>query len=408
MESSRIRPTNSRWVSDSGASFGMKGAEVAIVGGGVVGASVAWNLAAAGVRDVVVLDRGSGAGWGSTSRATGGFRAQFHTPVNVQLSLLSRSRLLSFRDDTGVDPGYDQAGYLWVASSAAEMDALRKAQAVQHSAGLREAVEISVEEIGEVNPAISRDEAVGAMFCPTDGFIKPMEILRGYLTAAERLGARVEWSTEVIALDCDTDGAVRRIGTSRGTLVADCMVNAAGAWGAQLASLAGVALPVTPLRRQVAVSEPCDSLPARMPMTIFTRDGFHLRRRDGRAVLCWPTPGNADDPFDTAVDRSWLDEVSTKARRRVPALQDVEFPLSECYAGLYEMSPDSHAILGPAPGCSNMFLANGSSGHGVMHAPAIGQLIAEMITGEPPSVDVTALRPSRFDEGEPNPDAWIL
>lgn len=386
----------------------MKGAAVAIVGGGVIGASVAYHLAAAGVRDLVVLDRGGGAGWGSTSRATGGFRAQFHTPVNVQLSVLSRSKLLSFRDDTGIDPGYDPAGYLWVASSAPEMEALRKAQAVQHAAGLREAVEISVDEIGEVNQAISHDEAVGATFCPTDGFIKPMEILRGYLTAAGRLGARVEWNTEVIALDCDTDGTVRRIGTSRGTLDADCMVNAAGAWCARLASFAGVALPVAPLRRQVAVSEPCDSLPRRMPMTIFTGDGFHLRGRDGRAVLCWPTPGNADDAFDTTVDSSWLDEVSAKARRRVPALRDVEFPLSECYAGLYEMSPDSHAILGAAPGCANMILANGSSGHGVMHAPAIGQLLAEMITGEPTSLDVSPLRPTRFEEGEANPETWVL
>lgn len=386
----------------------MKPAAVAVVGGGVIGASVAYHLVTEGVRDVVIFDRGSGAGAGSTARATGGFRAQFHTPVNVGLSLLSRSKLLSFREDTGIDPGYDSSGYLWVASSAAEMEALRKAQAVQHSAGLPEAVEISVEEIGEVNEAISGEDAVGAMFCPTDGFIKPMEILRGYLTAAERLGARIEWNTEVTALDCDTDGSVRRIGTNSGTVDVGCMVNAAGAWAARIASFAGVALPVTPLRRQVAVSEPCDSLPAHMPMTIFTRDGFHVRGRDGRAVLCWPTPGDPTDPFDTAVDRSWIEEVSAKARQRVPALRDTQFPLSECYAGLYEMSPDSHAILGAAPGCANMFLANGSSGHGVMHAPAIGQLLAEMITGKPPALDVTTLRPSRFDEGELNPEAWVL
>lgn len=386
----------------------MKGAAVAIVGGGVIGASVAYHLAAAGVSDVVVLDRGTGAGAGSTSRATGGFRAQFHTPVNVHLSLLSRSKLLAFREDTGIDPGYDRTGYLWVASSAGEMEALRKAQAVQHAAGLTEAVEISVDEIGEVNEAISREEAVGAMFCPTDGFIKPTEILRGYLTAAEGLGARVEWNTEVTALDCDTDGRVRRVGTSGGTLDAEYVVNAAGAWAARIASFAGVTLPVTPLRRQVAVSGRCDSLPARMPMTIFTGDGFHLRGRDGRAVLCWPTPGNHADPFDTAVDRSWLEQVSAKARRRVPPLRGVEFPLSECYAGLYEMSPDSHAILGAAPGCANMLLANGSSGHGVMHAPAIGQLVAEMITGKPTALDVSPLRPARFEEGEPNPDAWVL
>lgn len=386
----------------------MKGAAVAVVGGGVIGASIAYHLAVAGVPDIVILDGGAGPGSGSTSRATGGFRAQFHTAINVRLSLLARSKLLSFLDDTGVDPGYDQAGYLWIASSAAELAALRAAQVVQHAAGLAEAVELSASEVVEVNAAIALENVVGATFCPTDGFIKPMEMLRGYLAAAKRLGARVEWSTEVVAIDCDANGNIRRIGTTRGTMDADCVVNAAGAWSARIASFAGVDLPVTPLRRQVAVSEPGDALPARMPMTIFTCDGFHLRGRDGRAVLCWPTPGNPDDPFDTAVDRWWLDEVSAKAWRRIPALREVEFHLSECYAGLYEMSPDSHAILGAAPGCANMFLANGSSGHGVMHSPALGQLLAEIITGKTPSLDISALRPGRFAEGDANPDSWVV
>jgi len=360
------------------------------------------------MRDIVVLDRGPGPGSGSTSRATGGFRAQFHTPVNVRLSLLARSKLLSFLDDTGVDPGYDPAGYLWVASSSAEMEALRAAQAVQQAEGLAEAIELAPEEIARLNDAIALDEAVGATFCPTDGFIQPMEILRGYLAAAGRLGAKIEWNTRVVSLELDQRGQVRRIATARGALDAECVVNAAGAWAAEVAGLAGVDLPVTPLRRQVAVSEPCDSLSGRMPMTIFTHDGFHLRGRDGRAVLCWPTPGNPVDPFDTSVDDEWLHAVSAKAHRRVPALRSVEFPMSEAYAGLYEMSPDSHAILGAAPGCANMFLANGSSGHGVMHAPALGQLLAEMITGESPALDVVPLRPSRFAEGGENPESWIL
>src|SRR5688500_10223663 len=133
----------------------MKTAAVAIVGGGVIGASVAHHLAAAGVSDVVILDRGAGPGSGSTSRATGGFRSQFHTPANVRLSLLSRSKLLSFLAETGTDSGYDPAGYLWVASSEREMDALRAAQAVQHAEGLPEAVELSRGEIAQVNPAIA-------------------------------------------------------------------------------------------------------------------------------------------------------------------------------------------------------------------------------------------------------------
>lgn len=386
----------------------MKSAAVAIVGGGVIGASVAHHLAAAGVSDVVVLDRGPGPGSGSTARATGGFRAQFHTAVNVRLSLLSRSKLLTLLAEAGIDPGYDPAGYLWVASSEAEMNALRAAQAVQHAEGLLEAIELSAAEIAEVNDSISVSEATGAVFCQSDGFIKPMEILRGYLASAARMGARLEWDTEVISMRRDANGRVRRLETNRGTLDVENVVNAAGAWAAGVATLAGVQLPISPVRRQVAVSEPTEALPGRMPMTIFTRDGFHLRARDGRAVLCWPTHGRAGDPFDTSVDRAWLSEVSAKARQRVPVLRDVRFSMDSCYAGLYEMSPDSHAILGAAPGCANMFLANGSSGHGVMHAPALGQLLAELITGRPTAIDVTALRPSRFVEGESNPGAWAL
>lgn len=381
---------------------------MAIVGGGVVGASVAYHLAAAGVRDVVVLDRGPGPGAGSTARATGGYRAQFHTPVNVRLSLLSRSKLLSFRDDTGVDPGYDPAGYLWVASSQAELSALRAALAVQHREGLSEAGELGRDEIAAVNDAISLDQVVGGTYCPTDGFIRPMEILRGYLSAAARLGVTVSWDNEVVALESDRGGRMSRVRTRHGVIEADVVVNAAGPFASAIAGMAGVPLPVAPLRRQVAVSEPGDALPPRMPMTIFALDGFHCRPRDGRAVLCWPTPGNPSDPYDTSVDREWLATVASKARARIPALRDVRFPLGDCYAGLYEMSPDSHAILGRAPGCDNMFLACGSSGHGVMHAPALGQLLAEIITGAARSVDVRALRPERFAEGEPNPDSWLL
>lgn len=386
----------------------MSGAGVAIVGCGVVGASIAYHLAAAGVRDVLVLDRGDAPGSGSTSRATGGFRAQFHTAVNVRLSLLSRAKLTSFRDEIGVDPGYDPAGYLWVASSEAELDALRAAQAVQHAEGLLEAIEIAADDVPRINAAISLAGVAGAAFCPTDGYINPMSILRGYVAAAERLGARFEWGATVLSMTRNSRGAVSRVQTARGDVDVDVVVNAAGAWSAGIAALAGVDLPVAPLRRQVAVSEPGDFLPARMPMTIFTRDGFHLRRRDDRAVLCWPTPGDARDPFDTTVDAEWLEQVSAKARERLPPLRHVELRMDACYAGLYEMSPDSHAILGAAPGCANMFLANGSSGHGVMHSPALGQILAELITGAAPACDVRELRPTRFAEGAANPPSLLL
>ena len=234
-------------------------------------------------------------------------------------------------------------------------------------------------------------------------------MLNGYLAAALERGARVEWRTAVTGLIRDADGSIVAVETSRGRIATGAVVNAAGAWAAELAGHAGVSLPVTPLRRQIAATVPCSLLPPATPMTIFVGDGFHFRVRDGRVLLLWPTPGVPGKPFDVSVDREWVAQVTTMARSRVPVLHDVAIDVASCRAGLYEMSPDRHALLGPAPGCDNLFLINGSSGHGVMHAPALGQLLAEIMSdGVAASLDVSALRPSRFREGKPNPSGGPL
>jgi sarcosine oxidase subunit beta len=180
-------------------------------------------------------------------------------------------------------------------------------------------------------------------------------------------------------------------------------VNAAGVWAALVAQDAGLNLPVEPLRRQVAVTHPFDLLPEDMPMTIFAEDGFHLRVRDDRVLLLWPDQPDLSDPFDQSVEDAWLESVVDKARARVPCLARASIDRERCWAGLYEMSPDGHALLGRAPGIDNFYLVNGSSGHGVMHAPALGHLLAEIIVdGSARTLDVHALRPSRFVESEPN------
>src|SRR4051812_17372351 len=178
----------------------MTRASVVIVGAGVIGASVAYHLAARGWRDILLLDRSSGPGRGSTGAATGGFRAQYGTPVNIRLSLLARQKLLCFKEETGVDPGYLQAGYLWLATTLRELDLLREGLRVQRAEGLHEVREVTATEIAELNPAIRRDIAVGGVFCPTDGFIAPLEILKGYLSAAKRMGVQIGWDTEVVQL----------------------------------------------------------------------------------------------------------------------------------------------------------------------------------------------------------------
>ena len=387
----------------------MTTASVAVVGGGVMGASVAYHLAARGWRDVVILERGAGPGEGSTGRATGGFRAQYGTAINVRLSLLAREKLCRFAEETGVDPGYDQHGYLWVAADERELAELRAGQRVQHAEGLHEALELGPEDVLAANPALAPVGIAGGVFCPTDGFIRPLRILEGYLAAGARHGVRVEWSTPATGFTLRQDGSAEAVLTPRGPIAVEAVVNAAGAWAAGVAAWAGVELPVTPLRRQAAATVPTDVLPATMPMTIFAGDGFHLRVRDGRVLLLRPTPGVDDRPFDDSVDPVWVRDVTATAHERVPVLRRVPTDPAACWAGLYEMSPDKHAILGRAPGCHNLFLVNGSSGHGVMHAPAVGQLLAEIMSdGAATTLDITALRPTRFAEGAPNPSSGLL
>ena len=386
----------------------MKPGSAVVIGAGVMGASVAYHLAARGWSDVVVLDRTRGPGCGSTGAATGGFRAQYATAINVRLSLLAREKLHAFKEETGTDPGYLPAGYLWLATTESELGELRAGLQVQRAAGLHEAIEVDADEAQTLNPAVRSDRVIGGVFCPTDGFIVPLQILRGYLDAAARRGVRVSWDTRVIGLR-HASGRITSVETDEGRIDADLVINAAGAWAAAVAGWANVTLPVTPLRRQVAATVPCTRLPSDMPMTIFAGDGFHFRVRDGRVLLLWPTPGVPGDPFDIRLDADWIADVTRMARERVPTLEDVPVDVAASWAGLYEMSPDKHAILGRAPDMDNFYLINGSSGHGVMHAPALGCLLAELVSdGRFSSLDATPLRPARFAEGAPNPASSLL
>jgi sarcosine oxidase subunit beta len=386
----------------------MRSADVVIIGAGVIGASVAYHLAARGCTDVLVLDRGSQPGQGSTGRATGGFRAQFGSEVNVRLSLLAREKLRRFPDELGIDPGYRPRGYLFLARHPAALDALLAAQAIQKAAGLHEVQFVPQEDISHINSAVQTDDLLGGVFCRTDGFIRPLAILQGYLEGAQRLGVRFAYGEPCFGFRMERDriGAVR---TPSDEIPARYVVNAAGAWAAQVASRAGVDLPVSPLRRQVAITYPSALLPEEMPMTIFAEDGFHLRVREGRILLLWPDQPQVADPFDVTVEDTWLDEVTRRARERVPCLAEAAIDRASCWAGLYEMSPDRHALLGLAAGMQNFYLVNGSSGHGVMHSPALGQLLAEIILdGQASTLDTFALRPGRFAEGQPNAASELL
>jgi sarcosine oxidase subunit beta len=349
--------------------------DILILGAGVIGSSIAYHLAKRGVRNVVVLDRAPVLGGGSTAKATGGFRAQFDHETEVRLSLLAREKLCAFEEEIGIDSGYRAAGYLFLACNDDELRVLREAQQTQHACGLAEARMVSPDEARALSPAIGDDTIIGGTFCPSDGFIRPMNILRGYAEAAQRLGVRYVFDTEHKGF-IDDGNRISAAHTSRGNLQAGAFINAMGAWSGA---------PVVQLRRNVAATVATNIFEESLPMTIWSGDWYHLRVRDGRVLLLWP-----DEPV---VD-NWLEEVLRRTRERVPLLRDIE--IEECWSGFYEMSPDGKAIVGRSPHSDNLWLANGCSGHGVMHSPAIGALMAELIVDGRTSMNIDALRPDRF------------
>jgi sarcosine oxidase subunit beta len=354
--------------------------DILILGGGVIGSSVAYHLAKRGLRNIVVLDRAPALGGGSTAKATGGFRAQFDNETEVRLSLKARGKLLAFEEELGVDSGYRPTGYLFLACNDDELTALRVAQQVQHACGVTEARMVSAEEARALSAAIGDETVIGGAFCPTDGFIRPMNILRGYAEAAQRLGVRYEFGFEFHGF-VEQGHRVVAASTSRGDIEAGTFINAMGAWSGA---------PVVPLRRNVAATVATNVLDESMPMTIWAGDWYHLRVRDGRVLLLWP-----DDP---PVD-AWLEEVLRRTRARVPILRDVA--IEECWSGMYEMSPDGKAIVGRSAHHENLWLAAGCSGHGVMHSPAIGELLSELLIDGAPSINIDALRPDRFQPARP-------
>ncbi|MFM9902948.1 MAG: NAD(P)/FAD-dependent oxidoreductase [Pyrinomonadaceae bacterium] len=379
--------------------------EIVIIGGGVVGASVAYHLTQRGCRDVLILEREDALGLGSTGKATGGIRAQFETDININLSLYS----LDFFRDWDFDCEYEPRGYLFLATNNAQIDYLKRTSEKQRSLGYHDVEIVDTAAIAEMIPGLNCEDIVGGSFGPRDGFLNPLAVLEGFMVEAALKGARVRTSTLVRSIDVER-GRVTGVKTSEGSLECEKVVVCSGAWARTVAATAGVDLPVEPQRRQIVWARAADPLPPELPMMIDLSSGFHFRpardfhagadAADDRDVLfAYPDP---DEPpgFSTDFDEEFLEKVGEKAAHRAPFLAGASIVYEKCRAGLYENSPDHHAILG---GCEveGLYFANGFSGHGVMHSPATGRALAEIILdGEASFMDVSSLHIDRFANGE--------
>ncbi len=375
-------------------------AEVVIIGGGIVGSSIAWHLTESGCRNVLMIERESHQGKGSTGKSMGGVRAQFATAPNIQMSLYSIPFYSQFEARLGLPSEYRAQGYLFVATKPAHLEYLRTNQRLQTSLGLTGVRMLRPEEILAMVPQLRGDDILGGSFCETDGFVDPYSVMVGFTTRACEQGATLWRSTEVTAIYREREG-ISGVETTRGPISTRVVVNAAGPWAAEAAALAGVELPVKPLRRMLIPTEPFDGVPHTVPMVVDMTNGFHFRPESLGFLLAWNDPEETPG-YKTDFDPAFIEKVLIRAADRVPCFENLAVNPKRAWAGLYEMSPDHHAILGPVPEVQGFYCANGFSGHGVMHAPATGKILSDLIlTGATEVVhDIEVLSPARFAKGE--------
>jgi sarcosine oxidase subunit beta len=382
-------------------------ADVVIIGGGIVGSSIAYQLTTAGCRNVVILERESHQGKGSTGKSMGGVRAQFATDLNIRMSLFSIPFFRDFEQIMGHPSGYRPQGYLFIATDPRHMTHLRTNYEKQIAAGLTTVQLVTAETIVKMVPQVRSEDIVGGAFCSTDGFVDPYSVMTGFALRALDQGAEIVCNAMVTGIDRDAKG-ILAVRSTQGTVATRTVVCAAGAWSAQVGKMVDIDLPVQPLRRMLVPTEPFDRISRASPMTVDMATGFHFRPEGLGLLMAWNDP-DEQPGFNTNFDRSFIEKILTRGVHRFPVLEEAEVNPSRAWAGLYEMTPDHHPILGKVPGVEGFYVATGFSGHGVMHSPATGKIMADLILkGTTDLIDARMLDCARFSEGRMVEETTVL
>lgn len=365
-----------------------KSYKIAIIGAGIIGTSIAHHLAKRGATGIAVLEKEINPGMGSTAKAAGGIRAQFGSEINVELSRHSLPAFERFPEETGIDVKFLQSGYLWLATREDEMEIFRKNVAMQRAHGLDVQL-LSPDEIAKIAPYVKKDDLVGGTFHARDGYAPPADYVMGYHRKSKEAGVDYHLGCDVTGFDGKT------IRTSGGTFHADQVICTAGAWMGKIGSMLDLSIPIEPVRRQCFVTEPITGgLDHPIPMTVDFTSGIYMHSESGGVLI-----GKADkaEPasYNEHVDYPFVEHMAELAMERTPLLEEATIRTS--WAGLYGVTPDHHPILGAVPDRPGYFIAAGFSGHGFMHAPATGLVMAELLLdGRATTIDIDALRFSRF------------
>jgi sarcosine oxidase subunit beta len=371
-----------------------KTADVVIIGGGVIGLSIAYHLALKKAGKVVLLEKGQ-LGEGSTSRCVGGIRTQFSTEINIRFSLESMKTFERFEEEFGVNPEFRRIGYLFMATTEIEM------KVFEENLRLQRMFDIPVElldstEIRKRWPFLRVNDIQGGTFCPWDGYAGPSEILSGFASGAKKGGVRIHEGSEAVGV-LVKGGRVNGVKTKGEEILTPVVVNAGGPHAASVGEMAGVKIPVKPIRRQIFVTAPFHLTDQSIPLTIDFHRGWYFRPEGNGFLLSGPL--DQEPSFNLAIDYEAMGYASDLAIHRVPAFGKA--CIARGWAGLYEITPDNHAILGKVPQVDGLILANGFSGHGFQHSPVVGNVIAELIVeGRATTIDISPLSIERFEKGE--------
>ena len=372
-----------------------KTADIVIIGGGIIGLSAAFQLARLNAGKIVVLEKEMFLGTGATAKCAGGIRAQFSTRINIEMSMKSEEMLVNFEKEYDYPIVYEQNGYMFLLFNDRQVAGFTKAFEMQRSLGLN--VEwLDIPRINELAPPVKTDDVIKATFCRDDGIADPSDMINGYSTIARKLGVAIEIETEVTGINVEA-GEIKGIVTNKGEIAAPLVINAAGPYAKVIGEMAGIDVPVEPIRRQIVTTGPLDYIPPTFPMVVDVGSGLYFHKESPGLLLGWADP-DVEPGFDESVDPDYTDTIIMKALDRVPRLETAE--MAKSWAGLYETTPDHHAIIDYADEVKGFFVCSGFSGHGLMHAPAAGLVAAEKIVGQDTSIDISPLSLRRFAKGK--------
>jgi sarcosine oxidase subunit beta len=365
-----------------------------IIGGGIIGAATAFYLAREKFGQIILLEQEPVLGAGATSKAAGGIRAQFSTEVNVQMSMFSEKIFANFKEETGFDAFFDQVGYMFLLQSDDEVERFRASYEMQKSLGLDVDL-LEPSEIGKYAPHVSLDGIQLATFCKDDGLGDPHEFLTGYEKGARQLGVEFEFGCEVTGIEVD-NGKITGVKTNRGDISSPLVINCAGPYAGVISKMVGAEPLVQPVKRQIVTTGKLDFVKPFFPMVVDVKTGLYCHKESQGMLLGW-ADSSVKPSFDISLDPDYTDHILEIALERIPQLEQAE--VGNEWAGLYEVTPDHHAIIGWEPSVGGMFHSSGFSGHGFMHSPAAGRVSAELITGKEPFIDISKLSPNRFAIG---------